>query len=301
MNSRSKHQSGQVVVILLLVVVVALGVGLSVVGRSVTEISTSTKTEDSSRAFSAAEAGIEKALIGTGPSGGGSISPGTLTNNAAADYGWQTNLPPAGTAIEYPPYGKESFALFWLANPDATPPSLYYNQTSFDLYFGTKQIYTDLDDQPAVEVQVVYYTASGYVSSRAFYDSYNPSRSNFGGCTKDPLPIVTNYTGNNNRQFYCKATVVFSPAPAPPGTYPVLVRVRLLYSNDSHPVALQPLSTAPCTPPNLNACSLPPQLKIYTSTGTAGETQRKVQLFQIRNAIPDLFGYALFSAGDLSK
>ena len=57
-------EKGQIILILLLVMTVALGVGLTIVQRSLTDISTSTKVEQSSRAFSAAEAGIEKALQG---------------------------------------------------------------------------------------------------------------------------------------------------------------------------------------------------------------------------------------------
>lgn len=58
-----KHRrSGQTALIVLLVMVVVLTIGLSLVSHSITEVSISKDDEESMRAFSAAEAGIERAL-----------------------------------------------------------------------------------------------------------------------------------------------------------------------------------------------------------------------------------------------
>lgn len=55
-------KSGQILILVLLVVVVALAVGLSVASRNITNLRTSTQTEQSQRAFSAAEGGVEDVL-----------------------------------------------------------------------------------------------------------------------------------------------------------------------------------------------------------------------------------------------
>ncbi|MCR4324115.1 MAG: hypothetical protein NUV69_00300 [Candidatus Curtissbacteria bacterium] len=55
-------QSGQILILVLLVVVVALSVGLSVASRNITNLRTSTQTEQSQRAFAAAEGGVEHVL-----------------------------------------------------------------------------------------------------------------------------------------------------------------------------------------------------------------------------------------------
>jgi hypothetical protein len=61
-------QNGQILLITLLVLSVALTIALSLIGRSTTDSSISTQVEESSRAFSAAEAGIEQALkLGSAP------------------------------------------------------------------------------------------------------------------------------------------------------------------------------------------------------------------------------------------
>jgi len=73
-------QSGQAVLIILLVMAVILTIALSVVSRSVTDISISRKEEEAARAFSAAEAGIEKVL-----KTGASSSLSNIGNNSGFD------------------------------------------------------------------------------------------------------------------------------------------------------------------------------------------------------------------------
>ena len=75
----------------------------------------------------------------------------------------------------------------------------------------------------------------------------------------------------------------------------MLIRARLLYNTTSQPFAVQAVGTCG------QACSIPPQAKIITSTGVTGETQRRVRVFQIQKVVPPYFDYAIFSAGDISK
>lgn len=57
-----RNRSGQVLVLVLLIVVVTLAVALSVASRNITNLRTSTQTEHSQRAFTAAEGGVEEVL-----------------------------------------------------------------------------------------------------------------------------------------------------------------------------------------------------------------------------------------------
>ncbi|HSX19238.1 MAG TPA: hypothetical protein VLE91_03840 [Candidatus Saccharimonadales bacterium] len=57
-----RKRRGQILILVLLVVVVALAVGLSVASRNIINVRTSTQTENSQRAFSAAEGGVEDTL-----------------------------------------------------------------------------------------------------------------------------------------------------------------------------------------------------------------------------------------------
>lgn len=86
----AKRKSGQILILVLLVVVVALAVGLSVASRNLTNLKTSAQTEQSQRAFAAAEGGIEDVLsrltevAATIPPGGSvtqDVDVGNLTAN----------------------------------------------------------------------------------------------------------------------------------------------------------------------------------------------------------------------------
>jgi len=70
----------------------------------------------------------------------------------------------------------------------------------------------------------------------------------------------------------------------------MIARARLLYTNVSQPIALEPVTG-----------SLPPQATIYTSIGTSGNTQRTIQLFSLEKVVPFYMDYAIFSAGQISK
>ena len=311
--------TGQIIIILLLVMVVALAIGLSVVGRSINDISTSTNTENSSRAFSAAEAGIEKILnlqYEQAISLGGKVTPLSdiqFDNNASAkDVLIDAAIPREKTALEYPPFGKESFAQFWLASPadpNCTDPvgSRCYREDNFDVYFGEAREYSsrldNLEDQPAIEVSVIYKIGGEYKSEKYFFDSYVkaplPGRNsnNFNGCldrgdsaTAWSVPkIVTNGGISANRAFYCKVNI--SGYKETGSEIPYMVRVRILYTNSSHPVAVAPTGNA----------SLPLQTNIYKSTGVAGDVQRRFEVFREKSVMPQFFDFALFSAGSLNK
>ncbi|MBI4037371.1 hypothetical protein HY385_03030 [Candidatus Daviesbacteria bacterium] len=286
MNYKLNKEQGQVIIILLLVVVVALGIGLSAVGRSINEISTSTKTEESTRAFSAAEAGIERALFSQT-----SNSSFSLGNQSSGSFTTNANLPPAGQALEYPPFGKEGFAQFWLSNHI---PSIgkSYDLDNFNLYFGTAKHYSDHNDQPAVEVSVILTDSDirSYYIKRYYYDSYAGRNLNFSSCATSESGEKVRTNGNTaDSSFYCRVQI--SSYKSQPTDFPVMVRVRILYTNSSHPVALQPAVGA----------SLPTQATIYKATGTAGNSQRTLQVFKENMVTPGLFDYALFSAGDLQK
>ena len=54
-----KYQKGQILLLVVLVMTIALTIGLSLATRTITDIRTTTEEENSQRAFSAAEAGIE--------------------------------------------------------------------------------------------------------------------------------------------------------------------------------------------------------------------------------------------------
>lgn len=295
MRQKIKKLKGQLMLMLILLISVALVIGLTIIQKSLVDVSTSTKVEQSSRAFSAAEAGIEQALR----LGNLSVS---FENNSQAqisDSGKIPKIPSIGSRqdpFEYPPLAKEDIAQVWLSDPDdnvklpdctAIDPAKHqpvcYKQTSLDVYWGTSA-----SDLPAIELTFVYYSVGQYVPYKRYFDpiTSRTSATNFEPVTCGGL----NQVGTTNYQCYVKVNTL--PANL------MLLRARLLYNTTSQPFAVW--ASIPC---NLagNACFIPPQARSITSTGTSGETQRRVRLFQINKIVPPYFDYAIFSAGDISK
>lgn len=293
-----KKQKGQIILILILVMTVALGVGLSIIQRSLSDISSAAKVEQSSRAFSAAEAGIERALQQQAQANI-IVSEGDL-NNASAAVDIKPNLPNSGQALEYPPVSKEEIAHVWLADLDANPQK-FYGGSALDVFWGAPNLIasTQSDNWPALALTIVYADNNIYKSQKFYFDP-NEARADtngfkkvsqmpFSSCSASNPHIINTSSSDSitaqDRNFYCQVRIS--------GVNPssILLRARILYSSTSHPLAVAPRG----------GLSLPQQATIYKSTGTFGNSQRTVQLFKLDKVVPFYFDYAIFSAGDITK
>jgi Tfp pilus assembly protein PilX len=290
------HQKGQAVIILLLIMLVSLTIGLAITQRSLTDISTSNKGEESSRAFSAAEAGIEQALQ-TGLAPNADLN---LGNSASANVTFSNALPSCGdttVALEYPPIGRETVAQLWLTSQSSSCPG-NYGGTSLRVYFGNSSVGADSAETPALEVNVITQVAGVYTSNKYFYDpvpavnraSIRGADNGFTdpGCSVANRPSVKTTRSDTNQTFRCTATV----PPSGSLTGLVMVRARILYSSTPQSVAFGPVGAG---------VSIPSQAKIITSTGSSGQVQRKVQVFQLPKVVPQIFDYAVFSNGPIQK
>lgn len=278
-----RRQAGQIILILILVMTVALAIGLSVIQRSLSDISTSTKLEQSSRAFSAAEAGIENKLKG----GSGSVNFENIGSTALVSGG---DLGPAEAAagsqqvpLEFPPLSREETAHVWLADYSflSNPPPNFYRQNTLEVYWGNS-----IDDKAALELTLVFY--NGGYATRKWYLDHNITRNPDNRFEK----VACNGSALGSNQYQCIKELNFTPQET---AGLMLIRARLLYNSKSQPFAVR--ATGVCG----RNCSLPPQSKIIVSTGTAGETQRKLQLFQQNRVVPPYFDYGIFSAGEIRK
>ncbi len=277
-----RNQIGQAILGLILVMVIALGIGLSVVQKSLVDISSSSKVEESSRAFSAAEAGIEKTLkdnLATAVNFAENRSSATVY-----DSGLLPVIPSVGSRqdpLAYPPLAKEEVAHFWLADPNSAtnPPTVFYNPTpsrTLDVYWGNSTT-----DRAALEITLVYHDGTSYQSRKWYLDQISRSNNFTVGCDPTGGSSLPNYT--------CRFTITGLP------TGLMLLRTRLLYNSFSQPVAIQAVGT--CGQP----CSIPPQAKVLTSVGISGETERKIRVSQTEKVVPPFFDFALFAVGDISK
>ena len=297
-------EAGQIILTIILVMTVILSVGLSVVQKSLTDISTSTTVEQSSRAFSAAEAGIEKAL--QGDSSGVSFKD-NASSSQITDSGLIPVSPAQGTRqepLESDPLSREEIIQFWLADYTSTrnPPAIFYNPPSptpgrkLDIFWGSSS-----KDKAALELTLISYnTTTGSYEWRKWYlDQVARTPAN-GFCQ------VTTCTGGYSigaNTYQCKKTLGDSTCPNvninvndnPLPTGLMAIRARLLYNDNSQPVAIQAEGTCG------KDCSLPAQKRDIISVGSSGNTQRKVKVSQWPQVVPFYFDYAIFSAGDIKK
>ncbi len=254
-------QKGQALIVILLVLAVALTVGLAVVSRSVTDIGTSTTQEESSRALSTAEAGVEAALSG---------SPNLPAGVTSIPYqGSSISIAEALTAGES--------ATIFLTGHDSdgniTEGVGEYAENSLDLCWGT--VSTGI--KPAIEASLYYKTAGVYKLTRYAYDP--DSRGEF--TTAD---TTTGSCPSDHSYLYHKQITGM------PVNGKILLRVRLLYSGDTaHYVGVS------------GSSGFPVQGKNITSEATAGSTTRKIEVFQRYPDLSPILDSAVFSGAGLVK
>lgn len=287
-------EAGQVILILILVMTVGLGIGLSVVQKSLVDVSTASKVEQSSRAFSAAEAGVEKALRGD------TSTDFTSTTSQITDIQGVALLPSIPgpntpqAALQLPLLYREDMAQVWLADYNSTsnPPPAVYKQPTLDIYWGNSST-----DKAALEITLIYHNGTSYQSRKWFLDS-DSSRATTNKFEAVSCPGTYLF---GTTVFQCKKTlgnnagINNNPLPVVSPNILMAIRIRLLYNSTPQPVAVQAVG---CCGDGFN---LPPQARLIISTGASGDTQRKISLFQLYKVVPPYFDYAIFSAGEINK
>lgn len=273
------YKKGQVLLITLLVLAIATTVGLSLISRTTTDTTITSQIEDSSRAFSAAEAGVEEALeSGTG-SGGTQVLTGgeakydvTVTNiqDAAGIFVfpkkttkgetetlWLVAHTAGGALIESPTYTANSIRICW-SSETTTPAieaSLLYKENSD----GSYRMY-----------KAAYDPNSSRAATNNFSSTYTPG--GCGGTTGTNYRITMTYAGIN-----------------PASDTLLALRITPLYSD-----AIIGIDT--------NGAAIPTQGKRIDSTGSTDTgTNRKIVVYQQYRSPPTVFNSALYSQSSLTK
>ncbi len=270
---KRKNNSGQAVLIVLLSLSVVLVVVLFILSRSITDISLSTKEEDSSRAFSAAEAGVERALVIGNSSG--SLELATFDANVAS-------FAEGSSVVTYPISLKSGEnAVYWFNRVGETN----YTGDKAKFCWGDKNTVIDAE-APAIEVSVYYLQAGIYKIARYALDP-NSSRiasnkftlASSGTCTVD------------GEQFQFYSTIDLPP----PGTLQYATTKILYNTNVAHKIAIDvSVST--------NASkTLPSQGAKVESAGSYGDANRSIEVYQLHPETPPIFANAIYSSSGIVK
>lgn len=276
-------EKGQALLIVILIMVVSLTVGLSIASKTITNLRTSNEEENSQRAFSAAEAGIEKALkLGTGSTGGFNNASNFSVTSSPVSGKWL--IFNEGNPIEQNEgvdvwyyFHKDDGSIDYLA-PHVDPGSY------FNVYWG--RVSEACNNSAAIEVIVVMGTSASDATTKRF--AFDPCSRGNNFATPETYPGSNgSYFVVDNQTFRYKTPVSFSLN----GLNVIMVRVVPLY-------ARTPLSISTYNPSDksLGGVNLPEQGKRIDSTGQAGGTVRKISVFQGYPKLPSEFFYSLFKA-----
>lgn len=260
--AQGKPDAGQALLIVLLIMAVALTIGLSVISRSVTDIRISQQSEEAARAYSAAEAGIEEALVtGTGNSASFSET-GATYQTAVAGFGGEEKF-----VFPQQLSPNEIYTLYLATYTSTSTPPFgppYYNPAN--------PLNLCWDGNAAVEASL-YYNAGGYKVARWAVD---PQAGRSPGFDSPDM-------GGGCADLAHKKTLNF-----PAGTL-LFLRIRVFYENPR---------VGFTTPVGV---TLPSQGNRIESTGTAGQATRKVEVVRFHPAPPEIFDFALYSGSNLEK
>ncbi len=183
-------QRGQILLITLLVLTVATTIALSLIGRATIDLSMSNQLEESTRAFDAAEAGIEQALrTGTGTGG----SPVTLASGVTYDVTVNTVGGAAGVFLMAHKTLENTTETLWLVEHDdagLVDETAFYTANTIELCWNRPE---QLTDAAALGVTVLYResTDGSYQVARVAVDPDAATRGN----NFDDTGITTNGCG----------------------------------------------------------------------------------------------------------
>lgn len=274
--SQKNNQSGQIALISLLVLTIATTVGLSLIARTTTDISVTRKIEESTRAFSAAEAGIEETLK-SGIAASGETDP-------ALGVSYVVTIKPTtggpGSPFVFPQKTlNENTETVWLVNHNAdgtineTPT---YTSPTIDVCWSSEST------TPALVVSVLYKSAGAYRMAKAAFDPAGRAN-NFSAPT-----ATTGGCGAGTNTTY-KSTLSFADFGITPAVDTLIaLRIRPVYSGTL--IAISPVQDLPVQGNNIE------------SVGKAGgDVNRKIVVYQQYRSAASIFDYAVYSEGSFSR
>lgn len=289
----SRTQNGQTLLIVLLAMTTIITISLSVVSRSISDVAVTTETEESLRAFSAAEAGVEEALIEQ-VQYGETIEKNLGESGEDSEYQAEVvSFPSESPSTYLYPFELTSgeTATFWLVGHDSNGSILQnsgFTGTNLRMLFAEEG-----KDTPALELAIVYQDRLGRIhSTRVGFDPIG-SRRNSNHFLASQACSACEVEGIRFRyQAELNFNDLLPDAHGTPWNSPgglKIIRARLLYISDTQSLAVLANNT------------FPTQGRKIQSTGVAGSAERKVEVYELFSDIPEIFDSALFSQNSILK
>ena len=292
-------RSGQALLLVLLSMAVVLTVVLSILSRSITDVSVTTREEEALRAFSAAEAGVEQSLVigtGLGETQIGEATFRTTVTSAVASA--KEFASPAGL------FSGESLT-FWLVGHDDSGDLVCdathscFTGSQIKICWGKAGTPGDSVQTPAIEASIYYDRTPG-----------NDATVRIARITTDPNTVraaSNHFSGTDGatcttagENFAFSKTINFAGLGIPAAVYQTqdglqYLKVRMFYNTgETQPVGI--LVTAAAGNGNL-----PSQGLRISSVGVSGDVNRSIDVFEGYSEAPSIFDASVFSLGGLTQ
>lgn len=275
------YQQGQVLLITLLILSLAITVGLSLIGRETVNTNISNQVAESSKAFSAAEAGIEESLKnGQGTLGSEVvIAPGLSYKVNKSDIGGSE-----GTYVFPKKTSKGLDEVLWLTDHIANGSLVENAATDYNGSYIDVCWTTAVPTPPAIIVSILYKQGASYKLARGAYDPVAGTRTpanNFSAVT-DVTNGCGGGSGTNFRQRLDFSTLISGYDPG--SDILIMARFRPVYSDTQLAI-----NTPAGVPTKLQGFA-------YESSGTTeiGLT-RNIIVNQQYRAASSLFDFAVYT------
>lgn len=267
------NQSGQIVVLLLLIMLVGLTLGLSITTRTLQQMKVTTVTEQSARAFTAAEAAIEEALRQE-------LVEGEVYLPAGA-------LGPSVSEAKYKVQESPEFSLTVQKDEVVQANLQDFTGTEIDVYWVLRSDPSEnKDDSPgraSLELVLIKNTGGDYSVIRFAVNADTRPENGFtnpgGNDTSGGINLVSTDTGNcsfdPDGRGYCNKIVITGLSDIE------LLRIKPFYNK----------ATILIDSPD----GIPPQIfSISGEATTVADVTRKVEVRKAPPALPPIFDYVLF-------
>lgn len=283
---------GQIMIIILLVMVVSLTIGLSFASRQLTNIRLTSQTEQSQKAFSAAEAGIEDALrrdlweLTNNTSGAANL------NSSAGQAQYQVNIARTDFA------GTNEFVSESAIRRDDVTQVITkgLDNKGLEIYWGPGSDDNDANSGAgscgttpnlfkcvaSLEIIEVYKDIAGVWKINRY--TYNPSPNN--------AHPSASLNGFNLTATTCSCNIGGSVFTESSGVITLnqgteLVRIKPIYFSSI--IGVKSTSAG---------VNLPVQSVTISSTGSIGGISRKIEVTRSFDILPSVFDFAVYSGGD---
>jgi len=288
-----KNQSGQALLLVLLSMAVALTLVLSVLSRTISDVKISSQDENSLRAFSAAEAGVEQALVVGSDTGSVDIGDAKFSAKVSDFAEGENAFVFSNSFVSGEP------AIVWFVSHDPITGNLSCSGAGNPCFKGDriKICWGDnpVTPVPAIEASIIYLNTAGNYSTvkiaRATFDDNASRRSS----NNFENPGGSSCTIGSNTFQYGKTLVFNSFSPSIPYDQTNKLQfmiLKLLYNNTAHSIGVDVAGSGSV---------LPSQGQLVESSGTSGDANRSINVFQGYGELPSAFYYAIYGDGGLIK